>query len=111
MDEFVYPIQWMNPEHFRGRFIRIDSIGDDGEIKIGEKIPIDDDDIVCDQCNAAILDFPCPVVKGYALCGPQSEDCRKRWAIEPGDTEYFESFCYNVGVEEPKPRVNFGGRK
>ena len=105
--ETVTPIKWLKAEDFRGRSIRVDSIGRNGKVEIGEPIPVPDNEIICDACNEAVEEFPCAVVGSYALC----PDCRKRWAIEPCDTEYFESAAYAVGEEPPKPRVNFGGRR
>lgn len=109
MHEFVKQIEWWPRDAFRGRSNVFESSGEkDGHTYIDiEKQSVPDDFIVCDVCNDDIDEFPCAVVGGYALCSK----CRKNWAIEQGDTEYYETYAYNVGEEPPKPKINFGGRK
>lgn len=114
MDEKVIPVRWLNPRDFRGRETVIRSAGpapqDNGWEVV--RIPIPDDEILCDLCNSPIVDFPCPVVHGYALCGPSGENCREKvYHIHSGDTEYFETYAFHAGMEPPEPGVNFGGRK
>lgn len=96
------PIEWWPLERFRGR---VSTVQAEGEPAV--EIPVPDHEIVCDVCNDEVKHFPVPVVMSYALC----DACRKKWAIEPGDNEYFETPAYNQGSEPANPRVNYGGRK
>ena len=62
---------------------------------------------VCDACDQPLTKFPACLRGSYALC----VWCQKKSGISDGDTEYFESFLYNAGIEPAKAGVNFGGRK
>ena len=105
LPETVQPIEWWNLSVFQGRKNSV-TTGDEreGHTYIEEHvIPIPDFEVVCDS---DVTEFPCPVVRGYALCS----SCRKGWNIKPGDEEYFETGAYQDG-EAPNSGVNFGGRK
>lgn len=111
MDGIVLKVEWWPKERFRGRVNKILlQSSDDGMMRVSEFIPIPDDCIVCDVCNASIEnddEFPVCIVGSKALC----RSCQSRYHISEGDTEYFESAGYACGLEDPKPGVNFGGRK
>jgi len=63
-------VEWWPEEKFRGRVIGISSVGGDGIDATA--IPVPDDSILCDLCNAEITEFPVPVLWGtHAVC----EDC------------------------------------
>ena len=103
----IHPIQWWPKDRFRDRSIRITTEDEKKEHVDLATIPIPDLEVVCDICNADVDLFPCAVVDAHALCSK----CRKLWHISPYDTEYFETKRYAYGLEEPKPGVNFGGRR
>lgn len=104
----VQPIEWWQVTDFQGRTNKVTSADEKyGHTYVTEHlIPIPDNEVVCDVCNAEVTEFPCPVVNKYALCS----SCRKGWNIKSGDEEYFETVAYRNG-EAPDPGVNFGGRK
>lgn len=67
-------VEWWEKGEFRGRVSEIYSMS--GELEPSEllhRIPIPDDSIICDLCNASIMEFPVPVVWNHALC----EECFK----------------------------------
>ena len=108
--ETLQPIEWWPAGRFAGRCNVVESshIDSEGHTHIDRKrIEVPDDTVICDACNADISEFPVCVVGTRALC----RDCRERWHICPGDTEFFESSAYTCDLEGPKPGINYGGRK
>lgn len=103
--EVIRPIEWKDREDFRGREINVTRAA--GASKESGGVPISDDHILCDKCDAEVDDFPCPVVDKRALCPV----CRGYFHIRPGDTEYFEAKDLLEKREPPKPRINYGGRR
>jgi len=63
-------------------------------------------DPVCDFCDEPIDKYPCPIKGSYALCSR----CRDELGITDGNTEYFESAAYNLGMEPKQHSINCGGR-
>jgi len=109
MEDAISPIEWWMVKDFSGRISRVTTTDTrNGEHYIEQhSTPVPDGEIICDACSAPIVDFPCPVVTGYALC----KKCSVEWTIHDGDEEYFESFAYACGDEPKDPGVNCGGRK
>jgi hypothetical protein len=67
-------VEWWEKAHFHGR-VNVMATTDSAEdlithrnLKVISRIPIPDDSILCDFCNAAIVEFPVPVVWNHALC-------------------------------------------
>jgi len=68
------PFEFWDKKDFAGRVTRL--ISEEGV----ESMPIPDDAIVCDFCNASIKEFPVPVFGGtHALC----PECYKN--VKAGD--------------------------
>ncbi len=110
MDEIAQRVEWWGRERFTNRTMTITGIDEkDGHTHIDkETIRVSDNEIVCDLCNRDITEFPCAVVGSNAVC----RECQKGvYHVEEGDDEYFETMAYNVGMEPPDPRANFGGRR
>lgn len=55
-------VEWWEKRDFVSR---VTSITSGGHTTV---IPIPDDSILCDFCNAEIKGFPVPVISSYALC-------------------------------------------
>ena len=69
-------VEWWPRSRFAGRAIQIWFPGE--PVK---SIPIPDDEIVCDLCNASIDDLdPVPVIGGHAFC---AECCVKLFSFDP----------------------------
>ena len=72
-------VEWWDVSDFRGRFNMVmpadehmrPLVADSGDLKV---IPVADDCIICDYCNADLTIFPVPVLGGSALC----PDCFKK---------------------------------
>jgi len=57
-------LEFWGEERFLNRSIKISGLkGEDAT-----EIPVPDNEIVCDFCNAEITEFPVPVYLGNALC-------------------------------------------
>lgn len=69
------PVEWWPRQRFAGRSIRIWSPGAPTVY-----IPIADDDIVCDLCDADIDLDPVPVIGSYALC---ADCCVRVYRFDP----------------------------
>ena len=61
------PIQLWDKDEFRGRVTQVYS-GNIGKMTLEHSIPIPDDSILCDFCNANIKTFPVLIFHGSALC-------------------------------------------
>lgn len=63
-------VEWWEVKDFRGRFNMFCPQDEAGRIIQAEVeiMPIADDCIVCDYCNADLVAFPVPVVGSDALC-------------------------------------------
>lgn len=70
-DGQIYEQELWDKDDFRGRETVILS---NGGI---DRIPIPDDVIICDYCNAEIDEFPVPVINGNALC----QKCYQKYFI------------------------------
>ncbi|MCK9598327.1 MAG: hypothetical protein M0R06_04760 [Sphaerochaeta sp.] len=75
-------VEWKRVRDFRGRVNTLTAL--DGEVLTA--IPLADNEIVCDFCNASIEDFPCPVVFGHALCRNCWDKVAKDAALAPTGT-------------------------
>ena len=71
-------VEWWDRQDFQGRFNmlvgadeNLQPVADPEQLTV---IPVSDDCIICDYCNADLLTFPVPVVGGSALC----PECFKR---------------------------------
>lgn len=62
MGEKIEGLEFWGKERFRHRSIKI-QFGEEIDV-----IPIPDDVVVCDFCNAEITEFPVPVYLNNALC-------------------------------------------
>ena len=70
------PVEWWTRSQFAGRAIHMWFPGESVET-----IPIPDDEIVCDLCNATIDDLdPVPVIGGHALC---ADCCVRLFEFDP----------------------------
>jgi hypothetical protein len=65
-------VEWWDRADFHGRFTMVvgadenmQPVPDSEQLSV---IPVSDDCIICDYCNADLLTFPVPVVGGSALC-------------------------------------------
>lgn len=82
MEEIIQKIIWYNKQDF------------------------DMDDPVCDFCDGPITEFPCAIKGSHALC----RKCQFKVGVKAGDTEYFETMAFNLGMEDKQAGVNCGGR-
>ena len=66
----IQPITWWDKEDFTGRQTTMVSGNTYEEMMDNNPqfMPIPDDYIICDYCDAPLTEFPVPVFHGHALC-------------------------------------------